>query len=103
MNDATISAVSHIGTVILMMAVTAGVVTSGQAHDLTTSFTTIFTALPALIPAIGVIFNVAGSIYRHYGMKKVPVNSVAIATNAPAAASPVGSVASGKVVGCFIG
>lgn len=102
MNDSTISAVSHIGTVVLLLAVQAGVVTSGQAHDVTTSFTTIFTSLPALIPAVAAIANVAGSIYRHYGMKKVPEASVAILPAAPTTANSIGTVVTGKVVGCLL-
>lgn len=55
--------------------------------------------------AAGLVGTAAGAygIYRHWGMKKVPINSVAIATAAPPLPTAVGATTqiTGKIVGAL--
>src|SRR6185312_13711306 len=85
-SDAIKSALGQITTVILAILVATGVLTTEQTNDVGGAVTTLFTSLSAAIPAVLLIINVAASIWRHWGQKKVPVASIAI--ELPASAPP---------------
>ncbi len=73
------SALGQAGTVVLTMLTMAGVVTSGQATDIVGAVTTLFTSVYAAVPAVLLLVNIAGSIWRHWNMKKVPETAVVVA------------------------
>lgn len=66
------SALSQIATAVLALATAYGVVDAGTAHNITSAATTLFTSMSAAIPAVLMLANIAGSVYRHWNMKKVP-------------------------------
>jgi flavin reductase (DIM6/NTAB) family NADH-FMN oxidoreductase RutF len=73
------SALSQLATALLAILTAAGVITSGQAHDVAGAIAAIFTSLGTLVPAVLLIANVAGSIWRHWNMKKVPETAIVVA------------------------
>ena len=77
-SDEIKSALGQIGTAALAILTAMGVVTSGQANDISGAVTTIFTSASALVPAVLLIANIAASIWRHWNMKKVPETAIVV-------------------------
>lgn len=73
------SALSQFATAVLAILTAAGAITSGQAHDVAGAIGAIFTSLFTMVPAVLLIANVAGSVWRHWNMKKVPENAIVVA------------------------
>ena len=86
--DALKSALGQIATALLALATGYGVLTNDQATSLASAISTIFTSAAAAIPAGLLIINILASIWRHYGMKKVPEKSTALLLSTQ---PPVGS------------
>ena len=77
-SDSIKSMFGQFTTVVLAILVATGVMTTDQGSSVTGAVETLFSSLSAAIPAVLLIINVAASIYRHWGLKKVPEQSVAL-------------------------
>ena len=101
-SDELKSALGQIATALLALATGYGVITTGQATNLSSAISTIFTSAAAAIPAVLMIINIAASLWRHWNMKKVPEKATALLLPKEL---PVGSMAdltlmnTAKVVG----
>jgi len=80
-SDEIKSALSQVATAVLAMLTATGVVTSGQASDVSGAIATIVTSFGAFVPAVLLVVNIAGSIWRHWNMKKVPESSIVVPAN----------------------
>ena len=78
------------GTAIAFLLVGAGIMTVDQSADLAHNLGTIMNALGVSIPAILGVVSIAGSIYRHLRMKKVPETAVAVQLPKSVPVPPVG-------------
>ena len=76
--DAIKSLLGQVTSVVLAILVATGVMTTDQGNGVTGAVATLFSSVSAAIPAVLLIINVGASIYRHYGMKKVPEKAVAL-------------------------
>src|ERR1700676_1373736 len=88
-----------VGATFFGMLAMHGYMSEGQA-------TVIMDGLTIAVPALISVGSIAWSIYAHWNMKKVPVDSIAISPNAVAGAPAVGSTvalpATAKVVGALL-
>jgi flavin reductase (DIM6/NTAB) family NADH-FMN oxidoreductase RutF len=80
-SDEIKSALSQVATAVLAMLTATGVVTSGQAGDVSGAIAAIFTSLGTLVPAVLLVVNMAGSVWRHWNMKKVPETAIVVPAN----------------------
>lgn len=104
-NQETLNTLKQLATFAAGVLVMRGYLTHDQAYSLVTD-------LFVIIPAIAGLASIGSSMYAHWNMKKVPVNSMAIAPPPGMFPAKVGStlssVAGARVVGaialcCLIG
>jgi hypothetical protein len=76
--DALKSMLGQITTAVLAILVATGVMTNEQTSGVASAVDALFTSASAAIPAVLLLINVAASIYRHWGQKKVPEASIAL-------------------------
>lgn len=77
-SDEIKNALTQVGTAVLALLTAYGVVDAGTAHNITTTITTVFTSLSALIPAILTLVSIGISIWQHWNQKKVPETAVVV-------------------------
>lgn len=77
-SDEIKSALSQIATAVLAVLTATGIVSAGQASDISGAIATIFTSLSTLVPAVLLIANIGGSVWRHWNMKKVPETAIVV-------------------------
>jgi hypothetical protein len=91
-SDAIKNILGQVATVVLSILVATGVISGDDSKSAAGALTTLVTSGSAAIPAVLLLVNLAASIYRYYGMKKVPDSSVALQMPASAPQTPpVGS------------
>ncbi len=77
-SDEIKSALGQIATAVLAILTAAGAITAGEANDITGAVATIFSSAATLVPAVLLLANIAGSIWRHWNMKKVPETAIVV-------------------------